>query len=107
MYFRERLENIMEDANLPKDDRNFLVEKLTQYVLAHNALAGLEDKSIKDVLKKLEDADLLDELKELLEEKTHLYAKFQLPDSFCILLILSLQNSYLMLKFFDLICFSG
>ena len=70
MYFRERLENIMEDANLPKDDRNFLVEKLTQYVLAHNALAGLEDKSIKDVLKKLEDADLLDELKELLEEKT-------------------------------------
>lgn len=68
MYFRERLERIMEDANLLKGDRDLLVEKLTQYVLAHNALAGLEDKSIKNIFKKFDDTQLK-ELKELLEEK--------------------------------------
>ena len=70
MYFREQLETIMEDAHLSEFDKNLLVEKLTPHVLAFDALAGLDDKSIKDVLKKLEDAEQLEELKDLLDEKS-------------------------------------
>ncbi len=70
MYFRQQLEKIMADASLSDLDKNLLVEKLTLHVLAYDALAGLEDVSIKSVLKKLDDAGRLEELKDLLKEKT-------------------------------------
>lgn len=69
MYFRQQLEKIMADASLSDLDKNMLVEKLTPHVLAYDALAGLEDESIKSVLMKLDDAGQLEELKDLLEEK--------------------------------------
>ena len=39
-------------------------------MLAYDALAGLEEVNIKSVLKKLDDAGRLEELKDLLKEKT-------------------------------------
>jgi len=69
MYFREKIEVIMTDANLSDDDRNILIETLVPYVISYRALAGLNDDRIKEILEKLEKAGQLDELTELLEEK--------------------------------------
>lgn len=60
----------MADANLSESDRNILVEKLTPYVLSYNALNALDDSSIKEILKKIEDAGQLTELQDLLEVKS-------------------------------------
>lgn len=69
MYFRERIEEIMADANLSDEDRNLLVDTLVPYVISYKALAGLKDDRIKEILDKIEKAGQLNELTELLEEK--------------------------------------
>lgn len=69
MYFREKIEEIMSDANLTDEDRNILVDTLVPYVLSYRALSGLEDERIKEILGKLNKAGQLEELTELLEEK--------------------------------------
>jgi hypothetical protein len=69
MYFRERIEEIMADANLSDEDRYLLVDTLVPYVISYKALAGLKDDRIKEILDKIEKAGQLNELTELLEEK--------------------------------------
>ena len=71
MYFRENIERIMADASLSDVDRNILVDKLTPYVLSYDALNALNDDSIQDILRKIEDAGQMEELQKLLEEKSH------------------------------------
>lgn len=69
MYFREKIEEIMADANLSNEDRNILVDTLVPYVISYRALSGLKDEKIKEILEKIEEAGQLDELTELLEKK--------------------------------------
>lgn len=70
MYFREKIEIIMSDANLSDEDKNLLVETLVPYVLSGKALSGLEDIRIRDILEKLDESGQLNELTSLLEEKS-------------------------------------
>ena len=69
MYFREKIEEIMADANLSNEDRNILADTLVPYVISYRALSGLKDEKIKEILEKIEEAGQLDELTELLEKK--------------------------------------
>lgn len=80
MYFRANLERIMADANLSDDERNLLVDTLVPYVLSYSALSGLKDVRIKEILGKLDKAGQLEELNELLEEKTE-YVDFTPTDN--------------------------
>lgn len=81
MYFREKIEEIMADANLSNEDRNILVDTLVPYVLSYRALSGLKDKKIKEILEKIEESGQLDELNELLKEKEE-YVDFTPTDNF-------------------------
>ena len=80
MYFREKIEEIMADANLSDEDRNILVDTLVPYVISYRALSGLKDDKIKDILDQIEKAGQLDELTELLEEKEE-YVDFTPTDN--------------------------
>ena len=80
MYFREKIEEIMADANLSDEDRNILVETLVPYVISYRALAGLKDEKIKEILVKIQQAGQLEELTELLEEKEE-YVDFTPTDN--------------------------
>lgn len=80
MYFREKIEEIMADANLSDEDRNKLVDTLVPYVISYKALSGLKDDKIKEILEKIEKAGQLDELTELLEEKEE-YVDFTPTDN--------------------------
>lgn len=80
MYFREKIEEIMADANLSDEDRNILVDTLVPYVISYRALSGLKDDKIKEILEKIEKAGQLDELTELLEEKEE-YVDFTPTDN--------------------------
>ena len=81
MYFREKIEEIMADANLSNEDRNILVDTLVPYVLSYRALSGLKDRKIKEILEKIEESGQLDELNELLKEKEE-YVDFTPTDNF-------------------------
>ena len=56
MDFLDRIERIATDSKLFDVERELLIDTLSKYVLSNNALAGLEDDTLKKVFDKIESA---------------------------------------------------